>query len=64
MHVTLFLTYTTLDYNISRILHVLATEELHVTNVATIVQKYLYACVLPHAYICIPPSVLIKFLIK
>ena len=48
-----------LDYNISRIVPVLATEELHVTNVATIVQKCLYVCVLPHAYICIPPNVLL-----
>ena len=38
---------------------VLATEELHVTNVATIVQKCLYVYVLPHAYICIPPNVLL-----
>ena len=48
-----------LYYNISRIVPVLATEELHVTNVATIVQKCLYVCVLPHAYICIPPNVLL-----
>lgn len=32
-------------------------QELHVTNVTTISQKYLYVCVVPHSYIYSSPNV-------